>query len=325
MCVILLVASAGILFAGGKADQASADGTQSSLTVKFTPQTEIRKLPEVASLYGKLDLSDPYKTVVSGLFRQTVTMKEESRSFLVYVAENNRQAEPYVCLIPDSKQDPRELLEMNGWKAIADANGLILVIMESRNGAWDLEKDMAYLSAMYSQSRARQWYNVQKGNSYLVGYGDGANLAQAWTMRAPTNFASVATFGQVSLSRDFMSAAAAVKTESPAVKNNTIPVPMWMFVESYGKTEQAVLDYWKGANKADLTQVYKNSDVTELYLAKPDARSTLVDEQDTVAQPRLSWIDPMRPSLPTTPCSMTVFCPNGAEEKTEPYSTWARR
>ncbi len=274
LCVLLLLASACASYAAGAGS--------------FVAKTGIQKFPAISSLYDKLDLSDPYKTVVSGLFRQDLNLKTETRSFLVYVAPNNHQSESYVCIIPDSRQDPRQALELNGWKEIADANGLVLVIMEPKSGGWDIEKDMTYLSTMYSQSRLRQWYNVQKGNSYLVGYGDGATLAQAWAMRTPANFASVATFGPVSLSVDFIASAAAAKTESPLVRNNEIPLPMWMFVESCGVPERRVFEYWKTANQADGTQVFRNDDVSELYLAKPNALSTFVDEVDMIAQTRLS-------------------------------------
>lgn len=254
----------------------------------FVPSMAIQRFPAIESLYNKLDLSDPYRTVVSGLFTQDSVLKTEKRPFLVYVAPSNHQAESYVCIIPDSKQDPRQTLELNGWKEIADANGLILVIMQPKDGSWDWEKDGAYLNAMYSQSRLRQWYNVQKGNSYLVGYGDGAKLAQSWALRQPTNFASVATFGPIGVDTDFLASASALKTESPLVKNNEIPVPMWMFVESCGTQERAVFDYWKAANRADEAQSFRNSDVSELYLAKPNALSTFVDDVDMVAQTRLT-------------------------------------
>ena len=276
------------------------------VAVTASPQSEapsirVQDFPAIGSMYEKLDLNDPYKTVVSGLFREPVKVGESEREFLVYIAESNRQANPYICLIPDAGQDPVEFLVESGWKEIADGSGSIIVIMRPLEGAWDFERDLPYLKAMYSQSRKRQWYNVQKGNSYLAGYADGASMAQQWSMIDPAAFASMASFGNLAVSEDFMISAAGRSTDRESIKAGEIPVPVWMFVEKSGEAEKAVLDYWKSANNADTRQSFCGEDLDVLYLAQKNPLNSLLDEQDMIAQTRLTETsDALKPNVART-------------------------
>jgi poly(3-hydroxybutyrate) depolymerase len=281
----LMVAAVG-LFADGVAEVPAS--TRHPGSVDFVPSVTIGEFPPIGSLYESLDLSDPYRTVVSGLFREPISVGGVERSYLVYIGEENHQSNPYVCLIPESTQDPRELLELSGWKQIADENGLVLVVPEPQNDRWAVADDIAYLNSMDSQSKTRRWYNVQKGNTYLVGYGDGATLAQAWIMQSPQSFASAATFGRLSLTSSFISATATAGTDTPYVHNGEIPVPMWLFAEEYGESERAVMDHWKTANRSATAEIFSSTDLTEMYVARPNPLSNMVDEQDMVAQTRLT-------------------------------------
>ena len=64
--------------------------------------TQAQQLPVTGDMYGMLDLMDPYKTTISGLFEQPVAMDEETRLSYVYIGAENRQSEPFVMLLPDS-------------------------------------------------------------------------------------------------------------------------------------------------------------------------------------------------------------------------------
>ena len=72
--------------------------------------------------------------------------------------------------------------------------------------------------------------NVQKGNNYLVAYGDGSSIAQSWAMKAPANFCSFASFGDFSVSADFMKKAGDAPSELSYVPMKEVPMPVWMFV-----------------------------------------------------------------------------------------------
>jgi poly(3-hydroxybutyrate) depolymerase len=245
----------------------------------------IQQFPKSGDMYAMLDPANPYKTVVSGLFRQSVKVGTGTRSFLVYIAPDNAQYQPYLVIVPDAGQDPVALLEKSGWKEIADANGMILIVTETPDGTWNRDRDIAYLDAMYSVSHVRNWYNVQKGNNYLVAYGNGSSLAQAWAMKTPANFCSFATFGEVSVDAAYMAKAGGAPSELKYIPMKEVPMPVWMFVPSLTKDANAVLDYWKYSNKAQ-SEMLASADATGIFLAKANSIDTLIDEQDLLAQTR---------------------------------------
>ena len=246
---------------------------------------DIQQFPERGDMYDMLNPADPYRTVINGLFRQTIALESGERTFLVYIAENNAQYQPYLVIIPDAQDDPVALLEKSGWKEIANAHGMIVIITESPDGEWDMDRDLSYLDEMYSVRHVRNWYNVQKGNNYMVAYGNGASIAQAWAMKKPANFCSFATFGDFSVSSDYMNEAGNAPSDLPYVPMKEIPMPVWMFVPGMTADINAVLDYWKYSNKSE-PDMLSAPDADGIFLAKTNSIDTLIDEQDLLAQTR---------------------------------------
>lgn len=245
----------------------------------------IQQFPKISDMYGMLNPADPYKTVISGLFRQSVKVGNENRTFLVYISKDNSQYQPYLVIIPDAGKDPVEMIEKSGWKEIADSNGMILIVPESPDQQWNRDRDIAYLNAVYSLSHVRNWYNAQKGNNYLIGYGNGASLAQAWAMKTPANFCSFATFGDVMIDQAYMTKVGYAPSELLYVPMCEVPMPVWMFVPSMTPAAQSVLEYWKYSNKAERAPL-SDANTTGIYLAKNNTLDTLIDQQDLLAQTR---------------------------------------
>ncbi|MFA6504822.1 MAG: PHB depolymerase family esterase [Treponemataceae bacterium] len=250
---------------------------------------EIKQFPKSGDMYKMLNPADPYKTVISGLFRQTVKVGDVDRTFLVYIAKDNAQYQPYVVIVPDGKQDPVAVLEKSGWKEIADAGGMILIVAETVDKKWKADRDLAYLDKLYSVSHVRNWYNVQKGNNYLVAYGDGSSVAQSWAMKTPANFCSFATFGDFSVGADFMKKAGDAPSELKYIPMKEVPMPVWMFVPKMTADVKAVLDYWKYSNKAT-GDMLSDANATGIFLAKTNGIDTLIDEQDYLAQTRYTVV-----------------------------------
>lgn len=252
-------------------------------------QTTAQQLPETASMYGALDLSDPYKTTISGLFEQPVDLGEGViRTAYVYIGAENRQSEPFVLLMPDSGvDDVNAWLQQTGWQAIADAEGLIVAVAMSNEGAaWDAEADIAYLNKLYSVTHARGHYNAQKGNNYMAAYGNAATLAQRWAMQNPQNFASFASFGDLeAISADYMTECAAKDTKLAEVKTGDLPMPVWFFVSEMDENAQAVLQYWNACNDVD-PELFSTELATGVYMANNNGIESLIDEQNFLAQTR---------------------------------------
>ena len=113
-------------------------------------QTTIQEFPKIADMYRMLDPANPYRTVVSGLFRQTVKVGDAERSFLVYIAKDNAQYQPYLFVVPDARQDPVAVLEKGGWKKIADERGMIVIVAQTPDRRWTAERDLEYLNKVYA-------------------------------------------------------------------------------------------------------------------------------------------------------------------------------
>lgn len=251
-------------------------------------QTEAKQLPETGSMYANLDLTDPYKTTISGLYEQPVTVGEATRLAYVYIGAENRQSEPFVMLMPDSGVDNvNAWLAETGWQAIADAEGLILCIAQPSEGAaWDVEADVAYLDALYKVTHARGHYNAQKGNNYMAAYGNAATLAQRWAMKTPQNFASFASFGDIeAIPAEYMEACAAQGTKLADVSIGEIPMPVWFFVSEMDAAAEAVLAYWNGCNDVD-PEKFSTELATGVYIANNNGIESLIDEQEFLAQTR---------------------------------------
>ena len=241
-------------------------------------------------MYGMLDLNDPYRTVISGLFSQTVSVDKRPCDFHVYIGAKNHQSEPFVLLLPDSRQNVSALLVKGGWKDLADAEGLIVAIAKPTGKAWDVNTDMPYLKALYDETHNRGYYNAQKGNNYLVAYGDGVTIAQMWAMAAPMNFASFATFGEIgAIDRKYMSESAAGKTALPSVSIGDIPMPVWFFVSGMGANAKAVLDCWNKRNRVQ-DEKFTSDAATGVYFAKTGGIDSLINEQKFLAQTRYTVV-----------------------------------
>jgi len=247
--------------------------------------TQAQQLPVTGDMYGMLDLMDPYKTTISGLFEQPVAMDEETRLSYVYIGAENRQSEPFVMLLPDSSvTDINAWLAETGWQALADEQGLIVSIAQTKDGWTDGE--VAYLEKLYTVTHARGHYNAQKGNNYLAAYGDAATLAQKWLMKNPQNFASAATYGPIGAIDDaYMAECAAAGSKLANVTIGELPMPIWFFVDALDENAEKVLAYWNKCNNV-ADEKYSTELATGVYMAKNDTIESLIDEQNFLAQTR---------------------------------------
>lgn len=247
--------------------------------------TEAQTLPVTGDMYGMLDLNDPYKTTISGLFEQPVTVGEDTRTSYVYIGAENRQSEPFVMLLPDSSVDDiNAWLSETGWQALADEQGLIVSVAQTADG-WS-EDEIAYLDSLYTVNHARGHYNAQKGNNYMAAYGDAVTTAQKWLMKNPQNFASAATYGAIGeIDASYMEECASQDTKLASVKMGELPMPVWFFVDEMDENAEAVLAYWNKANNVG-EEKFSTDLATGIYMAKNDTIDSLIDEQNFLAQTR---------------------------------------
>ncbi|MDO4548356.1 MAG: hypothetical protein Q4D04_09680, partial [Clostridia bacterium] len=263
-----------------------------SLTLIFNAagalaQLEVQEFPAIEDMYSMLDLTDPYRTVISGLFRQSLEIAQAQREFYVYIGSTNHQQEPNVTLIPDADVDPVEFLEASGWKEIADEEGLILLIAVPATGEWDVQTDIDYLNELWTVSHVRNWYNCQKHNGYMAAYGDGATLGQMWAMQrvTPQKLVSFATFGDFEVEKAYMDEVNAIETRVEGVTVADIPMPCWMIIPEMTESIMDVVDYWNSANDV-AEEVLFSDNATAIYSARNNGIDSLINEQSFIAQTR---------------------------------------
>lgn len=262
------------------------------LALAQEPDLDIQEFPASGDMYEMMDLSDPYKTVISGLFRQDITEGGLDRECYVYISPENRQMEANVTIIPDSGTDVVDFLTESGWKDIADEQGLILLIAKPDGRTWDTEEDLTYLNNMWTQTHVRYWYNCQKHNSYMVAYGNGATLGQMWGMQAvaPQKLVSFATFGDFRVDRSYIERTAAQATNVEGVTVGDIPMPVWFFVSGLSRNNETVLDYWNQCNNVG-DEVYSTDLATAVYTARTNTIDSGINEQNYLAQTRYTVTD----------------------------------
>jgi poly(3-hydroxybutyrate) depolymerase len=258
-------------------------------------------------MYKMLDLSNPYRTTISGLFAQPIDFNSAQHKIHVYIGAENRQSEPFVLLLLDANVNVPGFLEASGWQALADEQALIVAIAQPPGDAWNTEGDLAYLDAVYTQTHNRSHYNAQKGNNYLATYGGAATIGQMWAMRDPQNFSSFASFGNLKpISTAFMAEAAALPTQLDSVKTGDLPMPVWFFVSKLDANTKAVLSHWNSRN--DVTDEKFSTDLaTGVYMARTNSIDSLINQQDFLAQTRYSVIDHPEAVSPRTTRAVWKF------------------
>ncbi|MEZ5366845.1 MAG: prolyl oligopeptidase family serine peptidase [Bryobacterales bacterium] len=248
-------------------------------------------------MYGNLDLNDPYRTTIHGLFAQPFDFNGVEKTIHVYISAENRQSEPFVLLLVDTDVDVPRFLASSGWQSIADEQGLIVAVAQPPGVDWSGQNDFAYLEAVYEQTHNRSHYNAQKGNNYLAAYGRAATVGQMWAFENPQNFSSFATMGDLRpIPAEFLAKTAAAPTNLPSVTVGEIPMPVWFFVSKMDANAKAVLDAWNKRN--DVTDERLSSDLaTGVYLARMNVNDSLINEQNFLAQTRYTVTnDPERAS-----------------------------
>lgn len=131
-----------------------------------------------------VDFKDPGKFQIAGLFRQTWVVDGVSRSVLTYAAEGLHYNCPCLIIAPPSHLETIEFLQTGEFIKLAERNQILLVILETLNGAWDFSgKDADFMNSVYKNVQAREYYVVMQDCIYAAGFGDGASIAQQAVMK----------------------------------------------------------------------------------------------------------------------------------------------
>lgn len=233
---------------------------------------EVRDFPAVPEDYSKVvDPANPLKTIYSGAFQVPVAVGEAERRAVVYLAEDFAQTQGFVMIVPASGTTPEQALEDGGWKAVADTNGLYLMVLDTSEAAADAD----FLDAATSLADTRNYWRQPEGRNYLAAYGDSADAALAFVEGyLPNVWAGVAVFGDLSIT------AADIKNEAG------VELPVWLFAAEMNENEEALVELFKGFNGCT-DEVFSNAAADRIYFPNPKVNDLLLNDQP-VSQVRVT-------------------------------------
>ena len=193
-------------------------------------------------------------------------------NYSVYVPANFEYCSPGVILLTPDGVAAADWLDSTlgqAWQAVADANGIALVVAEPQDGSWNLDQDAAqrddeaYLYGIYGKLTSKadanpSVFDLNERALYMVGYGEGGTAANQMAMMWPALFAGVVSVGGEAVSAevadmlgDAISYPFAESTTEGREENNLpnreIPVRTWQIEVGENSLEDTV-DYWLDVN-----------------------------------------------------------------------------
>ena len=233
---------------------------------------EVKDFPPVPEDYSKVvDPANPLKTIYSGAYQVKVAVGETERRAVVYLAEDFAQTQGFVMIVPATGVTPEQALEEGGWKAVADANGLYLMVLDTAEAAVDAD----FLNAATSLADTRDYWRQPEGRNYLAAYGDNADAALAFVEGyLPNVWAGIALFGDLSIG------AADIKNEAG------IELPVWLFASEMNENEEALVELFKGYNGCT-DEAFSNAEADRIYFPNPKVNDLLLNDQP-VSQVRVT-------------------------------------
>lgn len=232
-------------------------------------EVEITDFPEQVNYAEMIDLSNYMQTIFPGAHRMKVAADDKEYTAVAYIGEKYNQSQPLVVIIPDSQMTASSVLNEGGWAAVADANDLLVLIMEPTGEAYDPALDgatVAQINATFKAAGSKTYFTKSKGGNYVVAYGDAAGLTTAAVEAAlPGAWAGLVTFGDMDI------------TAADIANKNGTELPVWMFVQNLDK-EAELVDLFKGFN--DCTdEAFANADADYIYFPNQQSNDLLVDNQ----------------------------------------------
>lgn len=227
-------------------------------------EIEIKEFPAMPEDYSKaVDPANPLKTIFSGAYAVKVPMAEGvEKDAVVYLAEDFSQTQGFIMIVPASDMTAAQALEEGGWKAVADQNGLYLMILEPNGEA----VDAAFLDAATSLADTRNYWRQPEGRNYIAAYGDNAEAALLFTESyLPSVYAGIALFGDLS-----------VQAEAVENKNST-ELPAWFFVTAYDD-EEGVVNLLRGYNGCT-DEVFSNANADMIWFPNQQVNDLLLNDQ----------------------------------------------
>lgn len=243
---------------------------------------EVKSFPQNLSDI-EIDRSNLKGCLFTGLYEETVEVNGKSRKFYTYLKPGLSYVRPCVFVIPDDGQDTLAYLESSFWMDFAQKADVFLFILTPENGKWNLDgSDADYMNRVYMQVQSRNYYVTIQDTMYAAGIGTGAVVAQQAAMKMTSEWAGLATFGD--LTAEAMRNAQSVhKSEDTgrvemAISGTKAPLPVWMAWSENEGANAEVAAYWKQQNHVN-PERYSNAYADEIYFPTTVWKKSQLNDQ----------------------------------------------
>lgn len=227
----------------------------------------------------------------TGLFEEFVEVNGVRRRFFTYLHPGLMYNQRSLLLVPDDKEPVLEYLKKSFWLDFAEREDLFLHILVPEVGGWRTDgTDALYMNTVYLQAHSREKYVTMRDNTYAVGLGAGAVIAQQSAMSIPNEWAGLATFGEMNWQ------AICNVSRIPRVERLSRPrklsdpgscqLPVWMSWGENSGDNAKVCGYWKTQNNVD-PECFSNENADEIYFPSKVCKKSQVDEEQ-IAQVRIT-------------------------------------
>lgn len=208
-------------------------------------------------------LDDYYKVVYSGYFDISMTYDNlVNRDLRMYIPQDSRYSQTTIFLMVPSGTDPYQFMVDSGWKAVADKEkATIYLLMPQRVidsatgtaqnwGSWGSEDEvLTYIAKAIDTAGQRPGIQTVSYCFYGVGYGDGADYMTRYIMKNPTKLAGGFSVGSTGGGAELIDAMRQKPSAEAGVMTSQISVPFGLVTETHNDSTQALVDYFKTANK----------------------------------------------------------------------------
>lgn len=263
LCLALLPACGGQPAAqpagSGSASSAAGSASQPQPAVPVEA-LKIQEFPcketaEFAALFQTMIQENPdatYRHPYEGLFQETVEAEglDQPRQLFTYIPANAPHCASSVFVALPSGERPETFLVSSGWCDLADESGFLLHALAPNGETWGEEAaELTYLAAAFALGTKTINYSPYTGNYYFVGYGDGGRLLQQYVMSTPDNCAGMAILDGSEISASYLQQMRQTPAVNPDLTVSQIQAPVWIVERELSGQVQAVVDYWKAANR----------------------------------------------------------------------------
>lgn len=201
--------------------------------------------------YPPLDPQRPAKPFFTGEIKLEVTVRSETRPFLLYIPQDFPISGAGIFLYPDDGVSCEEFLAQGNWKAISEETKAALIVLEARPGGWnqaDIQSEADYSEAVFKKAISREYYSLNEATYYIMGLGAGAYPATAYGLLSSSLFSCILADGSYQLDSHLLAQLGTIRSDRDvACSKLDVLMPAWL-VNRASEDGGAVLEALKKAN-----------------------------------------------------------------------------